>query len=48
MALTRECDSFPSYLNGNHSSIIINQMDRYYLSFSFTFILQRNLINMIQ
>ena len=28
MALTRECDSFPSYLNGNHSSIIINQTDR--------------------
>ena len=29
MALTGKCDSFPSYLNGNFSSIIINQMDRF-------------------
>ena len=29
MALTGECDSFPSHLNGNLSSIIINQMDRF-------------------
>ena len=28
MALTGECDSFPSHLNGNLSSIIINQTDR--------------------
>ena len=31
MELTGECDSFPSYLNGNLSSIIIKQMDRYYI-----------------
>ncbi len=29
MALTGKCDSFPSYLNGNLSSIIINQMDSF-------------------
>ena len=28
MVLTGKCDSFPSYLNGNPSSIIIKQMDR--------------------
>lgn len=28
MTLTGDCYSFPSYLNGKLSSIIINQMDR--------------------
>jgi len=28
MALTGKCDSFPSYLNGNLSSIFINYIDR--------------------
>ena len=33
MALTGDCYSFLSYLNGKFSSIIINHIDRSYLSF---------------